>query len=132
MEADAGRCASRRTSSVDALFHRPTGQATPRGLFSRIATLLALCTSLACLWTVPATAAGPAPATAAPELQLLGQGPVSVSAVQGKDAAEAYVTVLNAGSATASISASFQAASAASVKAAWAPRPLSVREKPTA
>lgn len=73
---------------------------------------------MACLWTVPATAADPASTTAAPELQLLGQGPVSVSAVQGKDAAEAYVTVLNAGSATASISASFQAASAASVKAA--------------
>ncbi|HEY4897892.1 MAG TPA: hypothetical protein VII01_17620, partial [Solirubrobacteraceae bacterium] len=99
-------------------FNKPTGDPTPPPWLGRIVTLLAACLSLVCLWTAPATAAVQASATAAPELQLLGQGPVSVSAVQGKDAAEAYVTVLNAGSTTASISASFQAASAASVKAA--------------
>ena len=114
VEANASRLAWRTKAGV--FFSKPTGGATPRGLFSRIATLLAACLSLLCVWTVPAGAAVRAASTA-PELQLLGQGPVSVSAVQGKDAAEAYVTVLNAGSATASISASFQAASAASVKA---------------
>jgi hypothetical protein len=116
VEANASRLAWRTKAGV--FFGKPTGGATPRGLFRRIATLLAACLSLVCLWTVPATAAVGAASTAAPELQLLGQGPVSVSAVQGKDAAEAYLTVLNAGSATASISASFQAASsAASIKA---------------
>ena len=117
VEADARRWASRRMSSVDVLLHTPTGGARSRGWFGRIVILLAACLSGLCLWTVPATAAVRATATAAPELELLGQGPVSVSAVEGKDAAEAYVTVLNAGSTTASISASFQAASAASIKA---------------
>jgi hypothetical protein len=114
-EANASRLAWRTKAGV--FFSKPTGDATPPPWLGRIVTLLAVCLSLVCLWTVPARAAARAASTAAPELQLLGQGPVSVSAVQGKDAAEAYVTVLNAGSATASISASFQAASAASIKA---------------
>lgn len=116
VEASASRLARRTKAGVP--FNKPTGDATPPPWLGRIVTLLAVCLSLVCLWTVPATAAVGAASTAAPELQLLGQGPVSVSAVEGKDAADAYVTLLNAGSTTANISASFQAASAASIKAA--------------
>src|ERR1700730_2122132 len=116
VEASASRLGWRTKAGV--FLSKPTGGARLRGLFRRIATLLAAFMSLVCLWTVPALAAAGAASTAAPELQLLGQGPASVSAVEGKDSAQAYVTVLNAGSTTASISASFQAASAASIKAA--------------
>ncbi|HEY1833396.1 MAG TPA: hypothetical protein VGG08_03080 [Solirubrobacteraceae bacterium] len=63
---------------------------------------------------------GASSAVAAPELAVLGQGPVAVNAVQGKDSAEAYVTVLNAGLQPASISASFQAASSGATKATLA------------
>jgi hypothetical protein len=68
-------------------------------------------TVIGCSVTAPAFAAG------APEISVLGQGPVAVNAVQGENRAEAYVTVLNSGSVLANISASFQAASAGSTKA---------------
>jgi hypothetical protein len=86
----------------------------------RLGASLALCLLWLCLASIATAAAATTSDTAAPELELLGQGPVSVSAVQGEDDAEAYVTVLNAGGTAANISASFQAASSASTNASLA------------
>ena len=73
------------------------------------ALVLACCVSTASAWAAPA-----------PEISVLGPGPVMVNAVQGKDSAKAFVTVLNTGGTPASISASFQAGSSDSTKAALA------------
>jgi hypothetical protein len=86
----------------------------------RVATGFGACLILLCLTEAPVGAAERQTLNGRPELEVLAQGPLTVSAVEGRDKAEAYVTVLNVGTAPTQISAAFQATTSVSVKASVA------------
>lgn len=62
-------------------------------------------------------------AYAAPELDVLSQGAIEVKAVEGKDTAEAFVTILNTGDELVTVSVGFQPAVSGSIKATLAGSP---------
>jgi hypothetical protein len=88
------------------------------------ACLLSLLTVLAGGVTGVGTAM--AQAGDAPELEAPAQEAIAVKGMKGQDEEKAYVTVVNQGSIAASISASFQASSATSVKASLVPTPTTI------
>jgi len=87
--------------------------AVARGFPGRRVALALACALIAL--TVPVAAA-----RAAPELTVLGSGPVEVKAEAGKDTAEAFVSVLNTGGEPAGVSIGFQASRSAAIKATLA------------
>lgn len=89
---------------------------------SRVAVLRAVFgrPALALVCAAIVLAASVVTASAAPELTVLGSGPVEVKAEAGKDTAEAFVSVLNTGGEPANISVGFQASRSASIKATLA------------
>ncbi len=84
-------------------------------LIRRVPICFLLCASLALLAASGATAAQP---PSAPQLSVLGSPPLKISGKQGNDAATSYFSLLNAGTAPAHISVTFQATSSERVSVA--------------